>query len=49
MNVLEIRGTVDAWLDKDDRKLICIEFYSRAYSFDTGDYILDQKTASALR
>ncbi|KAK8795250.1 hypothetical protein WA588_004098 [Blastocystis sp. NMH] len=29
MNVLEVRGTVGAWLDKDDRKLICIEFFSR--------------------
>ena len=38
MNVLEVRGTVGAWLDKDDRKLICIEFFSRTYSLNTDSY-----------
>ena len=31
MSIIPIRGQIQHWLDKDDRKLVCIEFYSLTY------------------
>lgn len=31
MSIIQVRGQIQHWLDKDDRKLVCIEFYSLTY------------------
>ena len=28
MSTIQVKGSLETWLDKDDRKLVCVEFYS---------------------